>query len=439
MSKMVLAALSFTKEAIGKNPKNISFFSSGLKLFTNSLYNLLLPNVLASISKLASTCPVDSRSDQLGIWTNFFGPGNKMMPKLFEKVETGETEVDEQVKIEDNTESNENVNIVPFCATVSTKMFLIYFSIITILTLIMVKVFYFPSRSVFDVFADADTDIESDSEIGPDSPIERLFVPINRGNSFEIHTFNTDGSGYKFLDFGLYKTFDHVHALKTEKDILLVSYKRASNQSLSYLYNWEKNTITKPLIEPNSYQMVANHNYSLLAFICIDQNGISSIEVCDENLNSLKRCKSNKFNYSLPRFGGPANNLFYVENDIDSNDMFVIKSVNLDDMKTSAIFELTNRPEDMYVSSHLEILVKIRNNDGQNELIAIDSKNGKSKSILKTKKEINCLGWSSDGSVGYFSKQTGISGRHIYKAIAKADGKTSFRSIKYENGDKIRI
>lgn len=186
--------------------------------------------------------------------------------------------------------------------------------------------------------------------------------------------------------------------------------------------------------------MVANDNYTLLSFICIDQDGKSSIEICDENLNSLKRCKSNKFNYSLPRFGGPANHLFYVENDIDSNDkLFVIKSVNLDDMKTSTIFELTNRPEDMYVSSHFEILVKILNNDGQNELIAIDAENGKSKSILKTKKEIDCLGWSSDGSVGFFTKQTGISGRHIYKAIAKADGKTSFRSIKDENGNKIRI
>lgn len=156
------------------------------------------------------------------------------MSKNFERVETGETEVDEEVKIEDKTESNEKFNIVSFCATVSTKMFLIYFSIITILTLILVKVLYFPSRSIFDVFADADTDIESDSEIGPDYPIERLFVPINRGNSCEIHTFNTDGSGYKFLDFGLYKTFDHVHALKTEKYVLLLSYKRASNQSLSY-------------------------------------------------------------------------------------------------------------------------------------------------------------------------------------------------------------
>lgn len=362
----------------------------------------------------------------------------------------GETEINkEEIKDErgeEETGSNEKIlQYVPLCSKISTKLFLFYFGIVTILTIIFVKVVFFPSTSAFDVFADPDTDIESDSEIGPDSPVERLYVPVNRGNSGDIHTFNTDGSGYKILKFGLYKSFDHVHAIKPRKDLLLLSFKRGSHESLSYFFNWEKNTISESITQLNSSQMVTDYKFKILAFVRTDKNekgSKTSILIADKDpniSNIMISIESDKFNYSLPRFGEFSSLLFYVENAIDSNDKFVIKCIDIDDMQSATVIELNNRPEEMYVSANFEILIKIRTNDGNYELMTVDAKKGTSKSFFKSKKEIFCVGWSSDGLNSFFTKKTGLSGRNVYKTITKADGKVSFRSIKDEKGNKIRF
>ena len=93
----------------------------------------------------------------------------------------------------------------------------------------------------------------------------------------------------------------------------------------------------------------------------------------------------------------------------------------------------------MFITPNSDILIRVKNESGNNEFILIDSKTAATKSLYESKKEIICAGLSSDDQVIYFIKRSGYSGWAFFKLIVKEDGKISILAIMDEKKQMIKI
>lgn len=360
---------------------------------------------------------------------------------MTEKLQKVEEAIKEEGEVAKETENVEDLENVSCRSKVGVKLFLVYFSIIVILTLITVKVMFFPATSSLDIFADADTDVESDSE-GASSgsgPVERIFVPLNRNYSGAIHSVNSDGSDYKFLDFGAYKTINHISVMKNAPEYVAVSYTKGSDYSRSYIYKWKENLITtQPVVEANTFELEYDNEGKKFAYVGKSAKGKKYIAMGGDDKSKSIRNESGMDDFFAPRFDAVGETLFYIKHNEDNKEKYNIRAygpTNSHDI----VAVVKACPEQMFISPSSEILIRIKNESGDNELILIDSKTAAAKSLYQSKKEIICAGWSANGQAIYFIKRSGYSGWAFYKLILKADGKTSVQLIKDEKGQMIKI
>lgn len=362
-----------------------------------------------------------------------------MTDKIQKVEEAIKEEQDEEIVKE--TEDVEVMDTVSCWSKVGVKMFLIYFSIIVILTLITAKVMFFPASSPLDIFADADTDVESDSEGTPSSSgsVERIFVPLNRNYTGAIHSVNSNGTDYKFLDFGAYKTINHISVVKNLTDYVGVSYTKGSDYNRSYIYKWTENLITtKPVVEANTIELEFDNDGRKFAYVEKSAKGKQSITLCGSDKSISARIESDKSNYFSPRFDVLGEILYYIEHSEDNKEKYNIRAFGPTSLH-EIVAVIKVRPDQMFVSPSSDILIRVKNESGNNELVLINSKTAAAKSLYQSKKEFICAGFSANGQEIYFIKRSGYSGWAFFKLILKADGKNVVQLIKDENGYMIKI
>lgn len=375
-------------------------------------------------------------------------PGNLMNEKDVGKVEKGEKDDNQKKVITEEYEREEYIDRVSMWADCDTRVFLIFFSFIAICMYFSAQVRFFPAHSPLDIFYGADSDDESDFK-SPNitgSVAERIFIPIHRYGKASIYSVNSDGTGFNENDFGTDLNINHVSPVAQRSDALIVTYKeKKSKLGKSYFYFWLSDKIKALDVSGEPTEMVSvlvsSNEKSTYQFAGVMKYGKenSSVVIFDSKYAEIYSIKSDKHNYSMPRFHADGNSFIYVENEIGCKNKFSIKSYDFNAASASNIYESKNRPEELFLSSNGDILLKILNSKGLYEMLIIHPDSNEPKSIYKNKKEIVCLGWSADGSSIFFIKKSGVSAWVPYKLSLNSDGNFSAKIIKDEKGNNIRF